>query len=585
MGRNNPHPYRGGKMNMQSRSYLSGILKKAPGNIRPVITTIILSIFSAFSAVFFMYLLKKGFSHTYEKFAEGSALYFITASFILISVCSLISGLLMYKYAPETAGSGIPQVKASYWKDMGIISFRSVIIKFFAGIFSIVGGNSLGREGPSVYIGSGIATNLDTYLGGDARNKRAASLIGASAGLAAAFNTPLAAITFVIEEIIGEFNNRYLGKVVLSSVIGAFVVFAVMGRQPAFSLPSVGDISWFHYAIVPVVAVISSFLSVAFQKNLMLLRRRTLNQKKMPGWLMPVAGGLMVWVIGNIIFFSTGNLGIFGLGYNELSSAMSNNINWRIAGILAGAKLLATLFSYGFGGCGGIFAPSLFIGGFTGFFIGGIAEMWIPLTPEDHIVLAAIGMSTFLGVLINAPMTSVLIVFEMTHQFHMVPGLMLGMIISQMISLKFTPVNIYDSILVQDGHELHKIRPPVDLKSWRNLEIKTIANPNITFLSSLETAEMKNYTERYPYKVIPVIINGKIKGMTTRKIVLKSIENGTDPEIFDAGTCTDTETVNEVGNRFVESELNVLIVIDDNNKPSGIITLHDLIRAQAAIQS
>ena len=572
-------------MNLSSNNYLSKIVKKAPGNIRPVVITVILSVFSAFSAVLFMYLLKKGFSHTYEKFAEESAAYFLTASFILISAGSLISGLLIFKFSPEAAGSGIPQVKSSYWKDMGIIRFRSVVVKFLAGIFSILGGNSLGREGPSVYIGSGIATNLDTHLGGSTKNKRAASLIGASAGLAAAFNTPLAAITFVIEEITGEFNNKYLGRVVLSSVIGAFVVYAVLGRQPAFSLPSVGDISWLHYIVVPVVAVLASFLSVAFQKKLLYLRQRTIRQKQIPAWLMPVFGGGIVWVVGNLVFFSTGNLGIFGLGYYELSSAMSSNINWKIAGILAGAKLIATLFSYGFGGCGGIFAPSLFIGGFAGFFIGGVAEIWIPLTPEDHIVLAAVGMSAFLGVLINAPMTSVLIVFEMTHQFHMVPGLMIGMIISQMISLKFTPLNIYDSILVQDGHELHKIRPPVDLYSWRNLQIKTIANPNISFLTSLKKDEMTDFVEKHPYKAIPLITEGKIVGILTRKEVIKAVENGSVPEVYDAVICKDTETVNEVGNRFIESELNVLIVTDINNNPVGIITLHDLIRAQAAFQS
>ncbi|MBU4485714.1 MAG: chloride channel protein, partial [Candidatus Delongbacteria bacterium] len=408
-----------------------GLVHKLPENVRPIIITGFLSVIAALTAVFFMIILKKVYLHTYVEFAQHSKLYFMAASFILIVVSSLIVGFLLFVFAPEAAGSGIPQVKASYWKEMGNMKIKPIIVKFLAGIFSIGGGNSLGREGPSIFIGSGISANLDGFLGNNQRNKRAASLIGASAGLAAAFNTPLAAIAFVIEEIVGDLNNRYLGKVVLSSVIGAFVVFAIMGRQPAFSLPAIDNISWFHYLVVPAVAFAASYLGIIFQKYTLSYRYKLKRQKKVPGWTLPVFGGLITWIVGVTVFFSTGKLGVFGLGYQDLSDAMSNQIEWKIAGVLVAGKLIATIASYSFGGCGGIFAPSLFIGALSGFFISGIAGIWIPLTPADHIVLASVGMSAYMGALLHAPLTSVLIVFEMTHQFELVPALMIGIIISQ----------------------------------------------------------------------------------------------------------------------------------------------------------
>ncbi len=566
--------------------YLTRLWERVPENTRPVITTCVLSLCSALSAVAFLYLIKLSYKLTYLRFAEESPVYFITASFILISVSSLLVGFLLFVFSPESAGSGIPQMKAAYWKEMGNLNFKPVVVKFFAGIISIGGGNSLGREGPSVYLGSGVASNIEGAFDKNFRNKRASSLIGASAGLAAAFNTPLAAITFIIEEVVGDMNNKYLGKVVLSSVIGAFVVYAFLGRQPAFSLPMLADISWSHYIFVPLVAFAAAFLGVLFQKNTLKIRKSLRKHKKIAPWMMPLLGGLITWIIGTSLYLLTDKLGVFGLGYEDLSDLMSSNFEWRIAGILAIGKLLATISSYSFGGCGGIFAPSLFIGGFTGYFIGGLAGLWITLTHDDIIVLAAVGMSAFLGAVVHAPLTSLLIVFEMTHQFAIVPALMIGVIISQTVARRSSQLNFYDSLLIQDGNLLHKIRPPVDLHSWQNLPISAIASPNTVFLKDLTYETMKETLDNYSYGAFPVIQSGSLSGILTRKEVEEAVKKRIKPVIHEAGICYSNQTVSEVGNRFIEYDVQVLIVKDVKTEQIvGIITLRDLIRAQAALQS
>lgn len=561
-------------------------LQKLPDNVRQMTQTVALSLAAGLSAVLFLFMTNFLFSLTFVRFAARSKLFFALSSFVLIMASSLLVGFLLNKLAPEAAGSGIPQVKAAYWKELGFLPFRSTLVKFFAGMLSIGGGSSLGREGPSVFIGSGIASNVAGLLGAPRRERRAPALMGASAGLAAAFNTPLAAITFAIEEIIGDLNSRYLGRVVFASVLGAFVVYAILGRQPAFSLPSVDSISWIQYAVVPLVAAAASLAGVAFQKGTLWLRGKVRAFGAVPAWVKPGFGGFVTWVLGVSVFLTVGKIGVFGLGYHDLSRALNNDFGWQVAGIMVGAKLLATIASYGFGGCGGIFAPLLFIGGMGGYFLAGLAGTWIPLTGADHVVLAAVGMSACLGTVVGAPLTSLLIVFEMTHQFALVPSLMIGMIVSQAVSRFWCRLNFYDAALVQDGHELHKIRPPLDLQAWQNLPVSAIANPRPVVIRSLDPGVLHAAVDMYPYNYFPVEIEGRLTGILTRQQILESLLGKDPPEIRNVVTCFPDQTVREVGDKFVESPVNVVLVVSrEGGAIKGIITLHDLIRAQASVIS
>jgi CIC family chloride channel protein len=567
-----------------AKGTLTASLQKLPENAQYFILTSFLGLAAGLSSVFFLFMTNFIFSKTYLYFAARSKPVFTLASFAVIMTFSLIVGLLLNVFAPDAAGSGIPEIKAAYWKEMGHVNARPALVKFIAGVLSIAGGNSLGREGPSVFVGAGTTSTFAGLLGTPRREKRSACVIGASAGLAAAFNAPMASITFVIEEIIGDINNRYLGRVVLSSVLGALVVHALIGGQPAFSLPSVERTSWLHYILVLVAAGLASVAGVIFQHMTLRWRGRLKTQKKVPRWLLPVFGGFLTWVIGVSVFLTTGKVGVFGLGYQDLSAALNNNYAWKIAGVMVGAKLLATIIGYSFGGCGGIFAPTLCIGGMAGYFVGGLAGQWLPLTPADRIILAAVGMSACLGAVVRAPLTSILIVFEMTHQFDLVPGLLLGAFISQAVARLAGHLNFYDGLLVQDGHDLHKIRPPLDLQSWQNLPVSAIYNPRPVMVRSLLDAELRSAIERFPYASFPILINGKLEGVVRRSQIEEAFLTKEQPEVHPAITCYLDQTVREIGNKFLESPANILIVLDRNDKSiRGIITLHDLIRAQAAV--
>lgn len=571
--------------NFGKSSVLVDHLKALPDNTRVLLQTVILAVIAGGLAVCFMLCINFFFEHTFLAFAERSKTFFLVGSFIVIMGTSLAVGLLLFRYSPDAAGSGIPQLKAAYWKDLGYVPFKPILIKFVAGVLSIGGGASLGREGPTVFLGGGLASNAAGAMGVPVRRRRGAVVVGAAAGLAAAFNAPLAAVTFILEEFVGDINSRFIGRVVLSALLGAFVVFALVGHQPAFRLPTVDDITWVHYSLALLVALVASLAGVTFQQATLALRGRVKHQKTLPAWLLPCCGGFAVWCIGASVFCTSGRVGVFSLGYQDLSSALANDFVWWLAGVMVLAKLLATILSYGFGACGGIFSPTLFIGGMCGCFIGGLANLFLPLTPSDLIVLSAVGMSSCLGAVVRAPLTSVLIVFEMTHQFELVPGLMIGAIVSVIVAHATSDHNFYDAILLQDGHELIKIKPPLDLKSWQNLPVAAIVNPNPVVVRSFEREEIGRILESHPYNCFPAVLESGQPGLVTRAELEAIVAGGVAPQALEpAVTCWPEQTLCEISNKFIGSPHSVIVVVErDRPVIVGLLTLHDLLRAQAAI--
>ena len=532
----------------------------------------------------FLKLMNALYVSTYLSLARQSIPRFLIGSFLVITVSSVIVGYLLNHFSREAAGSGIPQLKKAFWKDLGFVPWKIVWVKFVAGIISIGGGASLGREGPSVQVAGGVASNLAGLLGAPKQSRRLASAAGAAAGLAAAFNTPLAATTFVLEEIVGDLNSRLLGSVLLSAVTGAFVTFGLIGKQPAFLLPSIDSPSWPMYLVAPIVAAIAALVGMGFQIGTLRLRAWSKKTTKIPAWLQPAIGGWTTWGLGCAVFLATGKLGVFALGYDDLSSALQNTLGWKLAGVLFVTKLIATIVCYGLGGCGGIFSPTLFLGGMCGVFVAGVAGHWTPLTNADHVILAVVGMSACFGAVVRAPLTALLIVFEMTHQFSVVPALMIGAIVSQAISRQLARHNFYDAMLQQDGHELIKLKPPRDLESWQNLPISVIANFKPVIVKDLSESALKELMAKHPYNRFPVVLDGHLKGIVSRKAIEIALAQKKPPEFQPGVTCAPYQAIRIAANKMIESPSGMLLLVDpEKGSVTGLVTLHDLLRAQVSI--
>lgn len=565
---------------------LARFAQSLPGQSRPIFLTCIYGLVAGLGAVAFQKGMNELFRAGIVRFSQISPIAFVLGSLLIIVSASSVVGFLLTSFAPEASGSGIPQLKIAFWKDFGYVRWRVVWVKFVAGVLSIGGGCSLGREGPSVQLAGGLASNVAGLLGESKQRRRMAAAAGAAAGLAAAFNTPLAAVTFVLEEIIADLNSALLGGVLLASVIGAFVAHALVGKQPAFTLIGVNAPAWQVYLLTPIVAAVASMIGVVFQRWTMRLRAARKGLRHVAPWARPTLGGLITWVIGCIVFLKTGYLGVFGLGYDDLSAGLAHHLDWKIAMVLLTAKLLATVLCYGLGGCGGIFSPTLFLGGMCGVCMAELGAQVLSLNGPDQLTLSVVGMSACLGAVVRAPVTGILIVFEMTHEFSLVPALMIGALVSQAISHRFSRHSFYEEVLLQDGHRLERVIPPRDLHSWQQLPVSAICNFQPVIARDLRELDIRTLLKAHPYDRFPVVIHGELQGILTRKEAAAAVDEHRLPRCEPAVTCLANQTIAELQHKLIESNSLVVVVLDQAaGRVLGLVTMHDLLRAQEAMST
>jgi len=569
------------------RFSLSSLTTRLPKRAHTILLTCIFGLAAGLAAVVFQLAIHVLYDFVFVQQSNRPFWEFALISLAVILSTSLLAGWLLSRFCKEAAGSGIPQMKVAFWKDFGYIPWRVVWVKFLAGVLSVGGGTSLGREGPSVHVAGGLASNLGGWLGEAKQTRRLAAASGAAAGLAAAFNTPLAAITFVLEEIVQDLNSRILGSILLASVIGAFVVHGLVGKQPAFELGPFEPSVWWVYALAPLVAVAAALVGVLFQNETLRLRRQQKSWQKVPDWARPAMGGLLTWILGMGVFYVTaqycgvGRIGVFGLGYHDLSAGLNHELIWQVAALLLFMKLIATIAAYGLGGCGGIFSPTLFFGGMTGVVIAGLSGYALDLQPGDHMVLAVVGMSACLSAVVRAPITGILIVFEMTHEFTLVPALMIGALASQMIARRFTKQNFYDQILEDDGHQLERVIPPRDLHSWQQLPVSTIANFAPLVVRDTSPEALREFLKAHPHARFPVVKDKKLLGVITRKESETVVETGTEPRLEQAVTCMPHQTIRHLQAILIEAPTFLVVLVDNpGGRVLGLVTLHDILRAE-----
>jgi len=273
---------------------------------------------------------------------------------------SLGIGYLLYRYFPYARGSGVPQTKAALFARDGRITLRTVLGKFFCTSATLASGIPLGREGPSVQVGAGIASVLGRRLGLRPEKVKALIPVGAAAAIAAAFNTPLAAVLFALEEIVGDLHAPVLGSVVLASATAWMVLRLSLGNSPLFKVPQYQLVHPLEFAIYAVLGVAGGLVSVAFTKLLLGMRERFLRFPVKTLWFQPVVGGLLVGLIGWFV------PQVLGVGYGYVGDALNGTMALKVMALLIVLKLITVTTSYASGNAGGIFGPSLFIGAMLG---------------------------------------------------------------------------------------------------------------------------------------------------------------------------------------------------------------------------
>ena len=387
----------------------------------------------------------------------------------------------------------------------------------------------------------------------------------------------------MLEEIIGDLNSRMLGGVLLAALLGALVGHGLFGAQPAFVLHGQGAPGWIGYALTPLVAALAAVAGGWFQKFSLGLRAVNKRPSRLPSWMRTMFGGIAVWAIGATVFVATGHAGVFSLGYDDLSQALDGRMLWQIAALLLAAKLIATAVCHGLGGCGGIFAPTLFFGGMAGAALAGLAGWVLPLSQADNVTLAVVGMSACLGAVVRAPVTCILIVFEMTHEFALVPALMVGALVSQIVGRRMARENFYEAVLAQDGQHVEQLVPPRSLRTWMELPVARIANFSPLVVHDLAADPLRGFLAEHPHDRFPVVNDGGLQGVLTRREADVALAEGRLPHLELVVACRPDTSLREVVDLVVGSPSGILVLQDEvgpQGRVIGVVTMHDILRAQ-----
>ncbi len=430
----------------------------------------------------------------------------------------LIVGPLIYFLAREAKGHGVPEVMQSIILKGGTIRPRVALIKALASSITIGTGGSVGREGPIVQIGSSIGSTVGQFF--QVSNQRMKTFVGcgAAAGIAAAFNAPIAGALFAVEIILKDFAFLQFSPIVISSVMATVISHQFEGNFAAFQVPAYQLKDPYELILYFLLAIVSAVIGVIFIKVLYFSEDVFDHKLKIPDYMKPVIGGLIIGII------AIGFPEIMGVGYESINNALHGKTIWRgydiwyITIVLVFMKILATSITLGSGGSGGIFAPSLFLGAMTGVFFGGLMSFLFPDVVSHPGAYALVAMGGLVAATTHAPITAIIIIFELTYDYHIILPLMITCIISTVISTKLSRESIYTLKLLQRG--LH-IKDGSEINVMKSIFVKDV------------------YTSRYD----------SIDKKTTFDEVVNAVITGKDP---------------------------YFPVVDERKKLVGMISMHDI---------
>ena len=415
-----------------------------------VIVAVFIGILGGFGAIFFRFAIR-----FFQSIFFGSWQYSLGyvlhlpwyIKLIAPTVGGLIVGPIVYYFAREARGHGVPEVMESIVLRGGAIRPRVMIAKVTASAVCIGSGGSVGREGPIVQIGSSIGSTIGQILRVTGSRLRTFVACGTAAGIAGTFNAPIAGALFAMEIILSDFGISQFSPIVVSSVAATVVSRHFLGNFSAFDIPHYQLVSVFEMIPYVILGGLAALVALAFI-NILYKSEDIFEKLRIPPFLKPAIGGIIIGVIA--IRFPH----IFGVGYDTISLALNGKLLWTSLLLLVVLKIFATSITIGSGGSGGIFAPSLFLGATLGGFVGSVVHALFPTLTASSGAYALVGMGAVAAGAMHAPITSILIIFELTNDYHIILPLMIACIISVLITTRLKKDSIYTLKLSRRGINL-----------------------------------------------------------------------------------------------------------------------------------
>jgi len=557
--------------------------KKLSHNTGRILLALVIGLGTGLGAVGFRYLINF-FKELF--FNQGGHLLspFLGQFFIIMIpvLGGLIVGPLTYFLAREAKGHGVPEVMAAVAVRGGRIRPRVVIVKALASAVCIGSGGSVGREGPIVQIGSAIGSTIGQILKVPTRKLRAMVACGAAGGIAATFNAPIGGVLFSLEIILGEFTGSHLIMVILSSVTAAAIARIFFGDVPAFDVPAYPLNDPMELVFYAILGVLCAAFAVIYIKVLYKSEDIFDSIKFIPEYLKPAIGGLLVGCIG--LYYDE----IFGVGYESIELALTGQMVLATTAVLVLLKLLATSITLGSGGSGGVFAPGLFMGAMLGATFGFIINSMFPSIAVNPAAYALVGMGGVFAGSAQAPITAMIMLFEMSNDYGLILPLMVTCIISAVLARSIYRDNIYVVKLLRRGLDIEAARRPDILK---NVLVRDVMTSTLeTIPGHFTVSGAWKSISGSPHQGFPVISEqNKLCGIITHHELEKAINKGLGERRIDSLTSrqlvvvTPDEPLSVAVKKMDEYDIGRLPVVDpgDNLKLLGLITRTDVITAYA----
>ena len=430
-----------------ARSYVSRI--KASEYALMIILAALIGLGGGFGAVGFRYLIRSVQWATFGSFDYTLEVVRAVPWYFLIFIPA-IGGVLIYplvsRLAKEAKGHGVPEVMEAVALRGGVIRPRIVLVKAVASAVCIGTGGSVGREGPIVQIGSAFGSTIGQLLRLSAARVRTLVGCGAAAGIAGTFNAPIAGALFAVEVILGDFGVPQFTPIVISSVVSTAVSWHFLGKNPAFIVTSYELVSAYELLPYALLGLMAGGVGVIFS-TVLYKAEDLFDSLRIPGFSKPLIGGAMIGTL------AVGFPHILGVGYETIDMALANKMTWYLLLSLVFLKLAATSLTLGSGGSGGIFAPSLFLGAMTGGFLGTVVHHFLPSITAREGAYAMVGMGAVVAATTHAPLTAMIIIFEMTRDYKIILPLMAACVIATFLATRLKTTSIYTEKLIRRGVE------------------------------------------------------------------------------------------------------------------------------------
>ena len=504
-----------------------------------LVTSLIVGIGAGLGAVLFRRLIDWIHNFAYNDIAGILAEWYPLHLIVIPALGGAIVGPLVYYFAREAKGHGVPEVMEALELRGGKIRPRVVVVKSLASSVCIASGGSVGREGPIAQIGSALGSLIGQLLKLSEDRVRTLVACGAAGGIAATFNAPIAGAVFALEVLLRRFGSVYFGAVVISAVTADVIAHYFEGDSRTFLTPEYTMQSPWELLLYTLMGFIAALAAVGFSR-LLYFSEDIWGLIRIPEPAKPLLGGILLGLLGIISYQIDGFPRIFGVGYETIENTLFSQLTLQVTFGLLLLKLVATTLTLGSGGSGGIFAPSLFMGAMLGASFGQIAHTIFPEIVAPSGAYALVGMAAFFGGVAHAPITAILILFEMTGDYQIILPLMLSTVLSTIVSRNLSPDSIYTLKLKRRGVELSQDTQAIDLMQGVTAEI-AMNRETDAVSSDMSLIELMSTFSSTHYHALPVVQNEtELVGLIT----INELDHVRSKGTLESKTIADILTIN-----------------------------------------